>query len=106
MANKRLDRVMSALERAHNHFAKIDHAGNMDTDEANLYKKIGNAIGDLHAVLEKKVVRCQDCRRILKKNDLIPVEQVKNLHQRVAPGEPMPVGECKHCGALAHEESR
>lgn len=52
----------------------------------------------------RKVVRCQDCRRILKKNDLIPIEQVKHLLERVSSGEPMPAGECKHCGALAQEE--
>jgi hypothetical protein len=27
---------------------------------------------------------------------------IHHLQDRVAPGEPMPAGECHHCGALVH----
>jgi hypothetical protein len=32
------------------------------------------------------------------------LKPIKDADQRVAPGEPMPNGECPHCGALCHEE--
>ena len=34
------------------------------------------------------------------------LEQVPDLLQRVAPGEPMPYGECPECGALCHETEK
>jgi hypothetical protein len=41
--------------------------------------------------------RCQNCGAIHKTNKL---NEVKHLTERVAPGEPMPSGECPKCGAL------
>lgn len=43
--------------------------------------------------------KCQNCGFICPEFDLKPI---KNLYQRVAPGEDMPAGECPKCGALAH----
>ena len=57
----------------------------------------------IEEIEEPRKFRCQDCDEVLGEDDLIPVDEVKHLHERVAPGEPMPAGECKHCGALAHE---
>ena len=31
------------------------------------------------------------------------VEPLRHADQRVAPGEPMPAGECPECGACCHE---
>ena len=33
---------------------------------------------------------------------LIPFSDIDDLHDRISPGEAVPEGECKHCGALAH----
>ena len=40
---------------------------------------------------------CQNCGAIVNDEDLKPI---KDLMQRVEPGEPMPSGECPECGAL------
>ncbi len=29
---------------------------------------------------------------------------IRDIYQRVEPGEPMPAGECPECGALVHVE--
>lgn len=42
---------------------------------------------------------CQDCGREWEEDDLYPVEDIS---ERVAPGEPMPSGECPWCGAVCH----
>lgn len=42
---------------------------------------------------------CQDCRRLIDDELVVPIP---DLEQRVAPGEPMPSGECPHCGAVCH----
>ena len=43
---------------------------------------------------------CQNCDWTGPEEALDPI---KDIHQRVAPGEPMPSGECPKCGALCHE---
>ena len=45
--------------------------------------------------------RCQNCDATLKNDEI--VQDIRDLHQRVSPGEPCPSGECPHCGALCHE---
>lgn len=42
---------------------------------------------------------CQDCTRIWKLDQLKPV---RDLDQRVGPGETVPTGECPKCGAVCH----
>jgi len=44
--------------------------------------------------------RCQDCGDQFRDDQVVPLDQVKNLLERVSPGEPMPSGECPECGAL------
>jgi hypothetical protein len=46
-----------------------------------------------------ETAECQDCEWFGPVDDLNPI---KDIGQRVAPGEPMPAGECPRCGALAH----
>jgi hypothetical protein len=41
--------------------------------------------------------RCQDCGECFVNDEL---NEIKDIFQRVAPGEPMPSGECPQCGAL------
>jgi len=41
--------------------------------------------------------KCQDCGWEGDASDCLPIS---DLHERVAPGEPMPAGECPDCGAL------
>jgi len=50
--------------------------------------------------------RCQNCDRVFGVAKLRPLDEVADLAQRIAPGEPVPAGECKYCGALAHEEAK
>ncbi len=47
--------------------------------------------------------QCQNCEAVLRESEMVPLEDVKDLLERVAPGEVMPSGECKKCGALAHK---
>jgi hypothetical protein len=45
------------------------------------------------------LVACENCDWRGQPDDLQPV---CDLLERVAPGEPMPAGQCPDCGALAH----
>ena len=45
---------------------------------------------------------CDNCGHTWADDQLKPI---KNLHQRVSPGETMPAGECPECGALCHVTS-
>lgn len=45
------------------------------------------------------VHKCQSCGT---KWDKDALKEIKDIFQRVAPGEPMPSGECPDCGALCH----
>lgn len=51
----------------------------------------------MFAPLDRHV--CQNCTRIFKLDQLKPV---KDLDQRVGPGETVPTGECPKCGAVCH----
>jgi len=46
---------------------------------------------------------CQNCQAT---HDEELLNEVKDIHERVAPGEPMPAGECPDCGAVCHEDER
>ena len=45
------------------------------------------------------VCECQDCGHRFPENRL---KGIKDIHERAAPGEPMPSGECPECGAVCH----
>lgn len=44
------------------------------------------------------LARCADCQRVTPLDEL---REVKNLAQRLEPGDTVPDGECPHCGAMA-----
>lgn len=44
--------------------------------------------------------RCQDCGKQWPDSQVVLLEDVKNLLDRVSPGEPTPSGECPECHAL------
>lgn len=46
---------------------------------------------------------CDNCEIDTSEEDIIPIDQVKDLLSRVAPGEVMPYGECPECGVFVHE---
>ena len=46
-------------------------------------------------------VNCQNCDWTGSETDL---REAKDLFLRVAPGEPMPAGDCPSCGALCHAD--
>jgi predicted nucleic acid-binding Zn ribbon protein len=50
---------------------------------------------------ELRLFQCQDCNRISDIHDIEPL--VGRIHERVAPGEVLPHGECRECGAVVHE---
>jgi hypothetical protein len=43
--------------------------------------------------------KCENCLKTMEEDVL---DEITNLRQRVAIGEPMPAGECPSCGALVH----
>lgn len=47
------------------------------------------------------LMRCEDCESHWQESELKPIQ---DIHERVAPGERMPSGECPSCGALCHAE--
>lgn len=48
-----------------------------------------------HATID--MAECADCRRRWKIEEL---QETRDIWERVAPGEPMPAGDCPDCGAL------
>ena len=44
--------------------------------------------------------RCQDCSALWDEENLL--KEIPDLQMRVAPGEPMPTGECPNCRAVCH----
>jgi len=44
---------------------------------------------------------CQNCNWMGERKDCDPIDDIL---ERVAPGEPMPAGQCPKCGALCHWE--
>ena len=44
--------------------------------------------------------QCQNCDTVWP--DAVLINPIPDLSQRVAPGEPMPSGECPSCGAVCH----
>jgi hypothetical protein len=52
------------------------------------------------------IVECQLCDKEWRENQVIPLENVPDLLQRIDPGEVVPFGECPdpECGGLCHQE--
>lgn len=59
-------------------------------------KRASNALPGTFAN-ESDEAECQNCGETFELSDLKPI---KDIHQRVQPGESMPAGECPDCGAL------
>lgn len=55
------------------------------------------------APLSDHLYRCNDCLRVWRAEQLVNVGDIPGIFERVAPGEPMPAGECPKDGALCHE---
>ena len=59
------------------------------------------------------VIECQGCDKVWRttksvheftlEDQVIPLESVPDLLQRIAPGDVVPFGECRECGALCHK---
>jgi len=51
---------------------------------------------------ETPISICENCETPFFANTegWVAVDQIENLFQRIAPGEPMPIGECPVCGIL------
>lgn len=45
---------------------------------------------------------CGNCGLYFDEGEIIPLEKVKDLFERIDPGEEVPAGECPKCGALAY----
>lgn len=50
---------------------------------------------------ETKPYECQSCGECWTSEELKPIPE-RGIFDRVAPGEPMPAGECPECGAVCH----
>lgn len=48
-----------------------------------------------------RLFSCQNCRAVFSEDQMLPLPE-KGVLERVAPGEPMPYGECPRCQAVAH----
>lgn len=49
---------------------------------------------------QEELHQCQNCERTFTADQL---REIQDFHERVAPGEEVPSGECPDCGALCHE---
>ena len=74
-----------------------------DSIEANELAKIAANVSSHKEPFDvtDPLAECQDCEQRTPESKL--VNPIKDLAQRVAPGEPMPAGECPACGALCQE---
>lgn len=45
---------------------------------------------------------CQNCSDVRDESEIVPLEAVRDLLARIQPGELVPAGECRSCGALVH----
>lgn len=50
---------------------------------------------------ENEEYQCQNCQETWELSELNPMPTA-HIFERVAPGEPMPAGECPECGAVCH----
>ena len=55
----------------------------------------------LHDEQSQEPCECQNCEWKGPQSDVLPI---RNLVDRIGPGEIVPVGECPACGALVHYE--
>lgn len=46
------------------------------------------------------LTRCANCGVL--SDDFVPLEEVPGLNERLDPGDEVPAGECKACGALCY----
>ena len=54
---------------------------------------------------EDLLTKCEQCGIFQRLEDVRPLANVRGLHERLAPGEPVPFGECRECGdfVVAHQ---
>jgi len=64
----------------------------------------GRSAQEQSATREVEVYSCQNCG--WETEDPSQLHEIEDLLERVAPGEPMPHGQCPECGALCHLEKR
>lgn len=69
-----------------------------DAHKALLREKAPSVLDDIAEYIVH--YRCDNCDAGYRKLD--ELRPVRDLEQRVAPGEPRPVGECPACGAVVH----
>ena len=55
-----------------------------------------------HGRISVTTYACQNCNFVTQDRDQLA--PIRDIHQRVEPGERMPAGECPECGALVHLE--
>jgi len=50
----------------------------------------------------RDMTECDNCGAKVTEQTLIPLHEVKHLFLRINPGNEIPAGECRECGALAY----
>src|SRR4051794_40201056 len=83
--------------RARNIFRAIAH---------QLWLASGSESEEVRGARRAGMFRCQNCTEKWYRVELVNVDNIPGIHERVAPGEPMPAGECPECGALCHEVTK
>lgn len=48
------------------------------------------------------IAACDNCGSVTEADDLVPLDEVPDLGERLEPGSVVPAGECRECGALAY----
>ena len=87
----------------------IGGAENLCDSMGHLWYPSGEAILprlDKWRTIMKSTIQCQLCDKEWRENQVIPLENVPDLLQRIDPGEVVPFGECPdpECGGLCHQE--
>lgn len=103
------DNIQTDTEAAENHDHEWDQYSIMrcrdcnrqgTAEEFEVKDDFGNHDGNDEDDDEAGKYECQNCGIRLDEDELNPV---KDISERVAPGEPIPAGECPDCGALCQD---
>lgn len=81
---------------------KIERREDAPADWADTYALTLSAeVAPLETVVQIEYVGCQDCEWTGDIGD-VSDKGIRDIFERVSPGEVMPAGECPKCGALVH----
>jgi hypothetical protein len=92
--------------KTRSYYFNLDGAESVLGGDGELHELLGivkTAITADQAIRDsQELSRCQACNRLYVDEGMVPLKKLKNLLERITPGEQVPSGECPDCGAFCH----